>query len=132
MKDYISSWANFFNSDIKKAKENDTASEWLPYFRPEATSFQQWTKAENLVQSANLWEKHELEYNLFSACIFICLDGEIWSIFSVAALSDLKIQKPHCIVHVSFYHKSHIIVTIIALWKKDISLCLKEHIFMKL
>lgn len=76
--------------------------------------------------------KHELECKLFSAHVSVCLDGEIWSIFSVAALTDLKIQKPHCIVHVTFYHKSHIIVTIIALWKPDISLCLKEHIFMKI
>lgn len=38
MKDYILPWANSFHSDIKKAKENDTACERLPYFKPEAAS----------------------------------------------------------------------------------------------
>lgn len=33
----------------------------------------------------------------------------------MAALTELKIQKPPCIVHVTFDHKSHIIVPVIAL-----------------
>lgn len=45
MKDYILPWANFFHSNIRKAEENDIACEQLPYFKPEAASLQQWTKA---------------------------------------------------------------------------------------
>lgn len=45
MKDYILPWANFFHSDIQKAKENYTACEQLPYFKPEAASLQQQTEA---------------------------------------------------------------------------------------